>query len=372
MNAVIWICSMLMKNSSTTGLWVDTRNTNIRKYILRYFKPILGKSWKYINYDKIHNILYFPNGSYLDFGSAENPENLEGFAYDYIVINEAGICLKKPDLWQYTILPMSKRAIVKFVGTPKGKNLFHKLYIRGKDEEKTEWGSYKYTAYESPFWEDNELDEIKANTPSNVFKQEFLGMFLDENAGVFRKIRSCLNPNIQKLEKGKPKRNYIMGVDLAKTQDFTVIIVADEQTREVVYFERFNKIDWMFQKKKIFNVHKRFNYAITMIDESGVGKAIYDDLKKVMQSKLKGYSITGANKSDLIESLVLAIESQSIYYYDIPALLNELEIYEYNVTRSKNISYSAPEGFHDDAVIALALLWQLLREPSNKFGFAFA
>lgn len=363
---------MLMQNRSTSGLWVDTRNANISKYILRYFKPILGKSWSYINYDKKHNILYFPNGSYLDFGSAEKPENLEGFAYDFMVVNEAGICLKKPDLWQYTLQPMTKNGIVKFIGTPKGKNLFHKLWIRGNDPEKQEWVSFKYTAYDSPFWTKAQLDEIRLNTPSNVFKQEFMGEFLDENAGVFRKIRTCLNPNIKPLNEGLPNHNYVMGVDLAKTQDFTVIIVIDEATKEVIYFERFNQLDWNFQKRKIFEVHKRFNYAITMIDESGVGKAIFDDLYKVMQSKLQGYSITGANKKDLIESLVLAIESQSIYYFDIPELLNELEIYEYNVTRSGNITYSAPDGFHDDCVIALALVWQLLREPADKFGFAFA
>lgn len=37
----------------------------------------------------------FMNGSILDFGSAERPENMEGFAYDYMVLNEAGIILKK-------------------------------------------------------------------------------------------------------------------------------------------------------------------------------------------------------------------------------------------------------------------------------------
>jgi hypothetical protein len=37
----------------------------------------------------------FANGSVIDFGSAERPENLEGFSYDFVVLNEAGIILKK-------------------------------------------------------------------------------------------------------------------------------------------------------------------------------------------------------------------------------------------------------------------------------------
>ncbi|MCR4398946.1 MAG: hypothetical protein NUV93_08290, partial [Firmicutes bacterium] len=36
-------------------------------------------------------------------------------------------------------------------------------------------------------------------------------------------------------------------------------------------------------------------------------------------------------------------------------LLNELEAFEYEISRAGNVKYGAPEGQHDDCVISLAL-----------------
>ena len=38
-------------------------------------------------------------------------------------------------------------------------------------------------------------------------------------------------------------------------------------------------------------------------------------------------------------------------------MIDELSIFEYDVTRSGNVTYNAPEGFHDDIVMALCLAW---------------
>ncbi|MHC0627253.1 hypothetical protein ACYJ91_28645, partial [Klebsiella pneumoniae] len=69
----------------------------------------------------------------------------EGFEYDRTVINEAGIVLKKPQLWQNSIEPMTKgiNSKVRFIGTPKGKNLFYQLSKKNSDWYK----SFKFRAY---------------------------------------------------------------------------------------------------------------------------------------------------------------------------------------------------------------------------------
>ena len=74
---------------------------------------------------------------YCDFRSADRPENIEGFGYRHIIINEAGIILKNRNLWLESILPMTidYDANVIIGGTPKGKkvknnepHLFYELY----------------------------------------------------------------------------------------------------------------------------------------------------------------------------------------------------------------------------------------------------
>ena len=106
-------------------LWVDTVYGNIERYVDRYFIPTLKVYLKiYGNIEVIEMILKIGN-SVCDFRSADNPENIEGFGYALIVINEAGIVLKNRNLWTETILPMilDYKAKVMIGGTPKGKTV---------------------------------------------------------------------------------------------------------------------------------------------------------------------------------------------------------------------------------------------------------
>lgn len=175
---------MLIENPGARWLWVDTVQINIKKYIERYFIPILGLFWETVDWDKEKNILKFANGSTLDFWSAERPENLEWFEYDFWVLNEAGIILKKEWLWENTLEPMFKNAQVKIVGTPKGKT--------GKDWElqkfaqmsewakyDPEWAEFSYSCYDSPFWTFEQLEKIRERVPGYVWKQEYLAEHID-------------------------------------------------------------------------------------------------------------------------------------------------------------------------------------------------
>ena len=54
------------------------------------------------------------------------------------------------------------------------------------------------------------------------------------------------------------------------------------------------------------------------------------------------------------------IEQQYIQIPDEPILIDELESFGYQLTEGGNIRYSAPTGYHDDAVISLGLaVWGL-------------
>lgn len=60
-------------------------------------------------------------------------------------------------------------------------------------------------------------------------------------------------------------------------------------------------------------------------------------------------------KKKLIQSLMISLEQERIKIFDDPVLIGELEIFEYEMTSSGLIRYRAPEGYHDDCVIGLAL-----------------
>jgi len=66
---------------------------------------------------------------------------------------------------------------------------------------------------------------------------------------------------------------------------------------------------------------------------------------------------TNATKAAVVEALALAFERLEISLFPDPVLIGELQGYEISRTPSGMVRYSAPEGMHDDAVIALALAW---------------
>jgi len=87
-------------------LWGDTIRGNIDRYFERYFLPELKKLpqeiWKW----NVQKAQLTVNGQFMDFRSADRPENWEGFGYKHIFLNEAGIILKDDYLYTNAILPM--------------------------------------------------------------------------------------------------------------------------------------------------------------------------------------------------------------------------------------------------------------------------
>jgi hypothetical protein len=360
-NTVQWICEELLEDTRS-GLWVDTTQANLGNYVDLYFRQILKPIWDLMNWNAQKYILTFPNGSYIHFRSAERPELMEGFEYTRGVINEAGIVFKKSSLWDNTLQPMfkGKTTKVRFVGTPKGKNKYADLYARGQDGNEKDWESYTFSAYDSPYWDQDELEKIKPQIPQEVWKQEYLAEFIDGAGSVFRNISGCIQN--ETYDKPKPNYSYVMSVDLAKHTDFTVIYVAERETKKIIYQERFNQIDWGFQKARIQSVYDRFGVKLGIVDSTGVGDSIFDDLVN-MGMYFQGFKFTSTSKNQLIQNLSVAIDNQDLTFFRFPELISELEIYGYEVSAMGNIRYNAPDGYHDDCVISLALINQLLQVP---------
>ncbi len=329
------------------GLWVDTKQTNIDKYMERYFKPTLTRMnhWKSCNWNQQKKILTLWNGNTIDFGSAERPELLEGFGYDVAVVNEGGIIFKKSSFWDNTLYPMIKHAKVRIIGTPKGKNKFESLY--------REYPHYSFNCYDSPFWTEEEIESAKATMTQEAFKQEMLAEFIEGAGAVFRNIAENISGEL--LEEPAEGGRYVLASDIAKHQDFTVILIGDVLTKQVVYHERFNQIDWGLQKDRIINAYQKFKCSSGIIDATGVGDAVFDDLQN-QGLNLEGFKFTATTKQELVSNLSVAMDNQTIKYPKIETLVDELEMYAYEQRANGSFSYSAPEGFHDDEVMALALL----------------
>ena len=357
-NFVIWLLQEMDSLPGEGGLWVDTAQGNIQKYIDRYFMPLLKKMghWQDCKWDRQRKVLTLYNEAYIDFGSAERPELMEGFGYKRGVLNEGGLIFKKQSLWTNVLYPMLKHAKVRIIGTPKGKNTFETLYRRYK--------SYTFTGFDSPFWIPEELEEAKATMTQEAYRQEILAEFIEGAGAVFRNIKENIAGELTEPMEG---RRYVLASDIAKHQDFTVIFVSDTESKQVVYHERFNQIDWGLQKSRIINVYNKYKCSNGIIDATGVGDAVFDDLQN-QGLNLEGFKFTATTKQELVSNLSVAMDNQEIHYPAIEVLIDELEMYAYEQRSNGTFSYSAPEGFHDDEVMALALLNRLFNAKTMEWA----
>jgi hypothetical protein len=263
------------------------------------------------------------------------------------------------DRWTLEFRPsiMDTHGRVIFTGTPAGKNWYFQLFTRGQDKEQSDYASWAFSTYTNPYVDTAEIDEFKRDMPELAYRQEILAEFLDDVGSVFRRIKECIGGCLEEPKSGK---RYVLGVDLAKHVDFTVVCVLDERGH-LCHFDRFSQIDWTFQEKRIVDIAHKYNNARILVDSSGVGDPVYDNLRRA-GVVVEGYKFTNASKKDLIENLSISIENKKISYPDIPVLLSELGLFGYKISQAGVTSYNAPDGYHDDCVIGLALAtWQLRR-----------
>ena len=164
---------------------------------------------------------------------------------------------------------------------------------------------------------------------------------------------------------------YVLGSDFAKHSDWWVVIVADKQNGQIVYFDRFQKESWGLMKGKTVATAKRYNDAEVIPDSTGIGDPITEDLERAgcriyKEGDRPGYVFTARSKEQLIENLIVTMTNRGIKYPHIPKLIDEMKEFERTESNAGNIQYSAPQGKHDDCVIALALTcWGL---PHMIFG----
>lgn len=291
---------------------------------------------------------------FIEFKSADrDDEGLRGAGLDFCVIDEASRVSRKS--WEQGIRPALSdklgRAI--FISTPKGRNWFYELWVKGQAEN-PEIKSWKYSTFDNPFFPESEKSVISETTPELILRQEYYADFLEDEATVFRNLDKCLRGQLQGND---DKEKYSIGVDLGKTEDFTVITVVKESSGEVVYVNRMNKIDWSLQKEHIKSVCKIYRRNIVHIDSSGLGSPIVEDLSK-SGLIVRGFIFTNTSKQILIEQLIVAIEQQLLSIPDIEEtkfLIEELKCFSYELLPSGKLRYTAPEGLHDDGVISLAL-----------------
>lgn len=299
-------------------------------------------------------ILKFLHNSEIHARSADKYHNLRGRKAHRVILDEAAF-IKDQAVYE-VIEPMLadyNGQMIK-ISTPYGKNHFWETWVKGQ-EGVPGYVSFQFPSTVNPYISHEFLETKKQEygETSLRWRIEYLAEFVDDQDVVFpwRVIESAVEDYKVPLEP-QEGHHYFIGVDVAKYEDWTVIVMLDQEGR-LVYFERFHRKPWSYLVDRVEKVQSMYK-AIGYIDATGVGDPIWEALRD-KGVHLEPFKFTSQTKQQLIDHLRGKMEMCKIKIPRISELIDELRFFEYEIRPSGSMKLEARYGYHDDCVIALAL-----------------
>lgn len=290
-----------MEKRQVKVMWVDTVNSNIERYMQRYMlpivKPLPEAMWSWNKQDKLFQL----GDSYIDYRSAESPENIEGFGYDILILNEAGIILDDRYLFENAILPTTvdnPDCIMIIGGTPKGPNLFSELHSKAKAGVVPGWKAWSLSTYfnlkERPYdgfltreGIQRLIDAYGGN--EQLIRQEVFGEFVEGTETYLLRFSQILDATLRTSVEEVPE--YVWGLDVgAHGSDPSVLTKRrgrDASDQQAVWMADHDELaEWVYGQWQ----EERQKPDVVAVEYNPVGWQLFN--------KLRNLGVTGLVKAD--------------------------------------------------------------------------
>lgn len=297
------------------------------------------------------HIMELSTGATLTIWTGEAADTMRGGAPGLVIIDEAAM-IRDEEMWPAVIRPAlsDKQGRALFLSTPRGHNWFWKLFNLGNDPLFPQYKSWNFPSWYRPGFPPGERAEAEGSLPDRLFRQEYGAEFIPDAGGVFRGVE-----DVSVLDERQPYAGrFSMGVDWGKSNDFTVISVMDRDTRQQVDMDRYNQIGWSLQRERLITMFEKWKPEIIWAEQNSFGGPNIEALQ-AEGLPVQPFTTTAHNKGPLIEMLAGEIERKKVELLNDRVQIAELQAYEMERLPSGIFRYNAPDGGHDDTVIALAL-----------------
>jgi len=164
---------------------------------------------------------------------------------------------------------------------------------------------------------------------------------------------------------------HFVGADLGKKVDYSAVAVVAKQDKiaNLIFVKRF-PLETPYASVigfiKILSV--RFKPEKIVVDQTGVGEYIVEDMKSAGLMNVEGIMLTLPSKQEVLgymkqqmQNCVESCGSPKCNHprmfqlpYD-PEIIAEINLEKFELTKDGNIKFSHPEGTHDDRLWAIAL-----------------
>lgn len=301
--------------------------------------------------------------------SAESPVSLLGEGLDWVILDEASRL--KHEIWSSYISQrlIDKRGWALLISTPRGKGWFYDMWRRGQGKD-ADYQSWNAPSWSNPLLDAGVIEAERARLPDLVFAQEYAAQFIENAGSVFRYVREAATGVFEAPREGQ---TYFGGLDLAKTEDFTVLVIMNREYR-VVFVERFQRQDWGIQIERVRATLERYNRASVLVDSTGKGEPVLEALL-AKGCNADPYLFSARSKNDLVTNLSMLLEQRKVELPRVevmPEMIEELEDFQYTISDSGNVKTGASGSRHDDCVIALGLCAMQVKRWPGPSGIYFA
>lgn len=301
----------------------------------------------------------YRTGSVLRIFGADDPDSLRGIRLKGVFLDE--FALMKREVFDEILYPvlLESDGWADFAFTPKGRNHAYEFWRRGSGMPGyDDWKSFDLISSKSGLLTPEQLDTARNEMGDDLFRQEMECEFLEDVQAVFRGLDQCISGAAERSQDG---RRYVLGVDLGRVHDATVVTILDIIRRHVVSVRRITETNWAAQRQLIAMSAKEFD-GVVWVEENSFGSPIAEDLRE-MGLSVEGFTTTHKSKQALIDGLRVAIAQRLITIpKEFDQTIQELRDFEYKLPKDgtfnpESIRYGAPdgEGFYDDCVMSLAL-----------------
>ena len=159
----------------------------------RGLNQIIPREW-ILKKNEVELSITLKNGSVIELKGAENPDALRGVKLRGLVVDEIASIRNWDWLWgevlRATLTDYQAPAL--FISTPKGYNHFYDIFQLGNQGE-GDYKSWRFTSYDNPYIQDEEIDNAKKELTEDTFYQEYMADFRKYTGLVFKDFQREVN-----------------------------------------------------------------------------------------------------------------------------------------------------------------------------------
>jgi hypothetical protein len=316
-----------------------------------------------------------------------SPDKLRGFHPDWVFIDEASIVPTEMITSEIMLMLTKPNSHLVICGTPKSSDhILHKAFTDTK-----RYSVHHYPSYTSPLVNKEHLNEWKQDMTQEEWQREVEAQWTEIQNAFYpmNLIINCLDPtlsdtdtphhyhdNLENINPANLHGAFYAGLDIGKQIDHTVLAVIQKinNKHKLVYKHQFPlETPYPDVIGHTARADQIFNFTNILVDKTGVGDAIIDEMQETGLHNTKGIFLTDRWKQEILTHLKLLMEQQKLALLpDDTQLITQINEQQYEYQQPKkaqahiNLRFWHPPRKHDDQLFALALACYASKEEQPK------